>query len=499
MTNPSTAASPSDSATLSTLDLMRARSAKVLIPLLWVNTLLVALAAFFIAPSGAIFMVASSAILSLAVTGSWMRFGHAQITRDASGVAIMAQVAFLVMAFTGHPFQIDMHMYFFASLAILAAWCDWRPILIGAAVTAVHHLSLNFLLPLAVFPDGMSFARVLIHAVILVAQASVLVFVTYTLQNAMTRASEAIAHANAATSKSADLSDSLNEQAASEREHRQRSVAIIEGLQGRVATIVAALQETAKALGNSAAVVNATAQSSKTRTGEIAAHAEEAADQIAHVAGTSADLNQSIAEISTRLANSREHSQKGAEDAEGAMVTVRSLVERADAIHRVIELISAIASQTNLLALNATIEAARAGEAGKGFAVVASEVKSLAEQTAKATEEISGQIAGIQESSNGAADGLSNIHGVIGDINETLSDLAAVIAQQSSATSDIASSMDGASDNAKSVSAQLGDVVGAVDKIETEMGSVEGGSVALLEQAQELLREIEQAREQLAA
>lgn len=499
MTVTSAADPQSDCATLSTLDRMRSRFAKVLVPLLWLNTFLVALAAVFIAPSGALFMAGSSLLLSLAVTGSWMRFGQAQITRDASGVAIMAQVAFLVMAFTGHPFQIDMHMYFFASLAILAAWCDWRPILIGAAITAVHHLSLNFLLPFAVFPDGMSLVRVVIHAVILIAQTAVLLFVTVTLHKALMSASEAITSANVASIKADALSGDLNAQAESERENRERSVVVIEGLHTRVAAIVTTLQETAKGLGNSAAMVNSTAQTSKAQTSEIAAHAEEAADQIARVAGTSSELNQSIAEISSRLANSREHSQKGAEDAEGAMVTVRSLVERADAIHRVIELISAIASQTNLLALNATIEAARAGEAGKGFAVVASEVKSLAEQTAKATEEISGQIAGIQESSNGAADGLSNIHGVIGEINETLSDLAAVITQQSSATGDIASSMDGASANAKNVSAQLGKVVGAVDRIEGEMGSVENGSVALLDQAQELLREIEQARKQLAA
>lgn len=489
----------SDCETLSSLDQMRSRFAKVLVPLLWVNTLFVGLAAFFIAPSGALFMTSSSLVLSLSVTVTLVKFGHAQITRDASGVAIMAQVAFLVMAFTGHPFQIDMHMYFFASLAILAAWCDWRPILIGAAVTAVHHLSLNFLLPYAVFPDGMSLLRVVIHAVILVAQTAVLLFVTLTLHKALVSANSAIANANTAMAKSDDLSHDLNAQAVNERENRERSVAVIEGLHTRVAAIIETLQNTAHALGSSATEVSAATQTSKAQTSQIATNAEEAADQIAQVAETSSGLNRSIAEISSRLENSREHSRKGAEDAEGAMVTVRSLVERADAIHRVIELISAIANQTNLLALNATIEAARAGDAGRGFAVVASEVKSLAEQTAQATEEISGQIAGIQESSNGAADGLGNIHGVIGDINETLSDLAEVISQQSNATGDIACSMDGASINAKNVSSQLGDVVGAVDKIESEMESVENGSVALLDHAQELLREIEQARAQLAA
>lgn len=499
MTLPITGDPQSVNDTLSSLDQMRSRFARVLIPLLWVNALFVGLAAAFIAPGGALFMTGSSLVLSTAVTVSWLKFGHAQITRDASGIAVMAQVAFLVMAFTGHPFQIDMHMYFFASLAVLAAWCDWRPILIGAAVTAVHHLSLNFLLPFAVFPDGMSFVRVVIHAVILVAQTAVLMFVTVTLHKALTSANAAIADANAAVAKSDDLSQDLNTQAIVERENRERSVAVIEGLHTRVAAIIETLQTTAHGLGNSAASVHATTQTSKAQASQIASSAEGAADQIAQVAETSAELNHSIAEIANRLETSRERSQKGAEDAEGAMVTVRSLVERADAIHRVIELINAIADQTNLLALNATIEAARAGEAGKGFAVVASEVKSLAEQTAKATEEISGQIAGIQESSNGAADGLGNIHGVIGQINETLAELAAVIDQQSNATGHIAAGIDGASTNAKDVSSQLGDVVDAVDKIEREMGSVEDGSHALLDQAQSLLKEIEQARTQLAA
>ncbi len=491
--------SPTASAGNHALTTLRDQFARLLIPLLWLNVGFVAISVLFITDQAPMFLILATAVLAGATTLSWWRYGTVQLTRDLSAVALMAQVAFLVMAFTGHAYQVDMHMYFFASLAILAAWCDWRAILIGAAVTAVHHLSLNFLLPFAVFPDGMSIMRVLVHALILVVQTAALVFLTRALDAALRASKLAVDEAREAQGKADALSADLNVRAQEERELRERSAAVINHLQERASLVVSTLRATAEQLGSAAQSVTGKTQSSKEQTVEITSNASQASDRISSVAATTVELDQSIAEISTRLNASRERSQSGAQSAETAMVTVRSLVERADAIHRVIELISDIAEQTNLLALNATIEAARAGEAGRGFAVVASEVKSLAEQTGRATEEISGQIAGIQEASSGAADGLGGIHEVIGEINETLADLASVVSQQSAATNEIASSMDGASENAKGVSGELGGVVTAVEAIENEMGQVEQGAGSLLDQAETLLAEIEDARQKLAA
>lgn len=481
------------------LHAMRSQFARILIPLAWVNAAIIAGSVMFVTQQTPMFLVGASAALALALTLSWFRFATSQLTRDLSTVTIMAQVAFLVMAYTGHAYQIDMHMYFFASLAILAAWCDWRPIIIGAAITAVHHLAFNFLLPWAVFPYGMSFARVLIHAVVLIAQTAALVFLTHALAKALATSRLAIGQAQEAGAKAEHLSQEVQVKAEAERQRRKHSASVVEALSERASTIVKALEETAHGVRGSAQTVQNATKDSKCKTSTIAENATLAAERIGTVASASSQLDQSIADISSRLEGSRTRSAAGAQNAEAAMVTVRSLVERADAIHRVIELISDIAEQTNLLALNATIEAARAGEAGRGFAVVASEVKSLAEQTGKATEEISGQIAGIQEASTGAAEGLSGIHGVIGELNETLSDLAAVVTQQSQATSDIAISMDGASSNAHDVSQELRAVVDAVDQIEGEMAGVEAGSSDLLSHAQALLGEIEAARDQLAA
>ncbi len=116
---------------------------------------------------------------------------------------LMGQVSILVFQFVGHPWQIDMHMYYFACLAILAGLTDWRAIVAGTAVVAVHHLSLNVLLPAAVFPDGSDFGRVVLHAVIVVVEAAVLVWLTYRVADASEQSAASRAKAEAAEAERA--------------------------------------------------------------------------------------------------------------------------------------------------------------------------------------------------------------------------------------------------------------------------------------------------------
>src|SRR5204862_537354 len=160
----------------------------------------------------------------------------------------------------------------------------------------------------------------------------------------------------------------------------------------------------------------------------------EASMSVERVASASEQLSASINDISQQAAHAAGIASRAVNQARDTDGTVQGLATSAGRIGEVVGLINTIAAQTNLLALNATIEAARAGEAGRGFAVVASEVKSLASQTAKATEEISEQIADIQKVAGEAIDAIKNIGGIIGEVNEVATAIAAAVQQQGAAT-----------------------------------------------------------------
>ena len=166
---------------------------------------------------------------------------------------------------------------------------------------------------------------------------------------------------------------------------------------------------------------------------------------------------------------------------------MQSLAEGAQKIGEVVNLINDIASQTNLLALNATIEAARAGEAGKGFAVVASEVKSLANQTAKATEDISAQITAIQSSTKGAVDAIKNIGTTISQIGEIATTIAAAVEEQGAATQEIARNVQQAAAGTQEVSTNIGGVTTAAAETGSSASQV-NTAAELLGQKNEVLR-----------
>ncbi|WP_207540901.1 response regulator [Sabulicella rubraurantiaca] len=168
------------------LESLRTRFARFLVLFLWLHIPLMGAVAHAMGRSPVppvVFVAALAGILHL----SWWARGPAPVTRYLSAVALMAQPALLVYLLAGNAWQMDMHMYFFASLALLIGWCDWRAILIGAASVALHHLTLNFAFPLAVFPNGTDLERVILHAVIVILQSAVLVWFCNTLVSSFQR------------------------------------------------------------------------------------------------------------------------------------------------------------------------------------------------------------------------------------------------------------------------------------------------------------------------
>lgn len=211
--------------------------------------------------------------------------------------------------------------------------------------------------------------------------------------------------------------------------------------------------------------VSAAATELQATSETMAAGAEEANVQANTVASASEQLAKSIEEISSQVAKASEISQSGVERARNSNKQVQGLAEAASKIGDVVKLINDIASQTNLLALNATIEAARAGEAGKGFAVVASEVKSLANQTAKATDEIGSQIRSIQTATNGAVDAIGAIMGIITQISEISGAISAAVEEQGAATQEVTSNISGVSQASSETGAAANETLHAASEL----------------------------------
>jgi methyl-accepting chemotaxis protein len=231
----------------------------------------------------------------------------------------------------------------------------------------------------------------------------------------------------------------------------------------------------------------------------VSAATEEASSNVQTVASAGEELSASIQEISRQLSQATQITGEAVTMAGQTDDQVQGLVKAVEKIGDVVRLISDIAGQTNLLALNATIEAARAGEAGKGFAVVASEVKSLATQTAKATEEITGQIQAIQNATQGSVDSIRAITGVIGKINEISSSISAAVEEQGSATQEIARNVQQAAAGTQEVANNVQGVNASADETGTAAGQVLSAAEQLARQSDALRGDVSRFLEGIRA
>ena len=253
-----------------------------------------------------------------------------------------------------------------------------------------------------------------------------------------------------------------------------------------VKAIIQSLAHSATEMRSFAEALNGAAEQAQHRAGAAAAASEQAAANVSTVASATEELSSSISEINHRVADSSRTSQTAVREAEQTNNTVEALSGAAQRIGEVVNLISAIAGQTNLLALNATIEAARAGEAGKGFAVVASEVKNLANQTAKATEEITTQIQAIQTSAQDSVKAIRGIGETIARIDTISSAIAAAVEQQGAATQEISRNVQEAAEGTREVTTSIGDVNTAASETGHVAQKVLEAAAALSQQAESL-------------
>lgn len=339
--------------------------------------------------------------------------GHADSgTRLAMGSAVAAYPMILLYQWSGHPFMVDIHMTFFAALAMLAAMADWRPVILAAGLTAVHHLLANFLVPDVVWTGGPAFIRVLFHAAVVIAETGALVMLCEQVARRIQHQAEIRAQAERIEAEAA----AERSRAASEQNAVISAVAArLEAMAGgdlalRITEPFPPAYEALRCSFNEAAAdldgllgrVTAAARQIATGSSEIRSASDDLARRTEAQASAISANSEATATLSTGIrttaaradavnaatAEAQADAATGGAVVERAIAAMTAIEQSSSAIAQIVSIIDGIAFQTNLLALNAGVEAARAGEAGKGFAVVATEVRALAQRSADAAQEI---------------------------------------------------------------------------------------------------------------
>ena len=266
---------------------------------------------------------------------------------------------------------------------------------------------------------------------------------------------------------------------------------LADDFQASVGGVVESVSSASTQMQSSAESMSATATETNTRATMVAAASEQATSNVETVAAAAEQLSSSIGEISRQVSESTRITAKAVEEAQRTNDMVKGLSNASQKIGEVVSLITDIAEQTNLLALNATIEAARAGDAGKGFAVVASEVKNLANQTAKATEEIAAQIGNVQGATDDSVKAIGDIGNIIGQVNEIASAIAAAVEQQGAATQEIARNVEQAAAGTHEVSSNIASVTQAAGESGQAAGQMLSAAKELSIQAETLSVEVD--------
>ncbi|UPK29459.1 methyl-accepting chemotaxis protein [Bradyrhizobium sp. 195] len=302
-----------------------------------------------------------------------------------------------------------------------------------------------------------------------------------------------------AMGRNRNLASQVSQDSAAREERARHIEQSVEAFGEAIGAIMRGLSDNASVMRETAQTITRVTADASSRAGTAANATEQASHNVTAVAGAAEELSASVVEIGRQVRQSAGAVEQTGQRTEKSISEIESLAAATQRIDGVLSLIQAIAEQTNLLALNATIEAARAGDAGRGFAVVAHEVKALAGQTAKATADISENVAMIQASTRNAVDAVREIGGAVREINEVTSAIAGAVSQQDAATREISSNAQSAAQGNETLVANITSLRDAIGETDTAASSVLTAASSLTETADTLSREVEKFFQNLRA
>jgi methyl-accepting chemotaxis protein len=513
------------------LKTLRAMVSRLLLPILWLHVPLAAWIAWRLGNGWVETGLIAAAVVAVA-TAAWCVAPAALSTRLTIAVAYVAIVSIILAACRGSVLQIDIHMYYFAAMAILATYCDWQVVLAAATVTAIHHLALNFCAPALVFPNGADLPRVVLHAVIVIFEAGALILMTRRIVVLFVLSRRHLAEAAAASEAAASLRAEADAQRLITDSERQATMARLRETAAQQSQVV---DEVSRALEQIAggdmvyrlpssfpaefrklqadfneamealrvALGSVSGRSGTIRAGvkEISRAAAELAQRTEQQAADLVETAAALGQIGTTVRQTAENAGQArmivvaaAGEAEASGAVVRETIDAMATIETssrqigaIVGVIDEIAFQTNLLALNAGVEAARAGDAGRGFAVVATEVRALAQRSADAAKEIKQLISASGQQVASGVRLVGETGQILGRTSEQVSQLKALLAQIATAAAEQATSL-------AEVNAAMSRMDETTQHNAAMVGETSGAAHGLAEEVEHLVEEVSRFR-----
>ncbi|RVT94558.1 chemotaxis protein [Sphingomonas crocodyli] len=492
------------------LDLIRINGIRLLCACGWASLFVMAICGLVIGADDLTIALLMGVAINIVPTQCALRGRHDLPAMLSVAMMIALHPALFLYVFTGHAWQMDLHMYFFVGLGALVVLCDWRPLVLATGIIAVHHLMLEMVRPQWVFlsTDSGDIGRVFLHGAVVLLQCTFLGFAAQRLagllraqqaarataqhllvesQEATERAIKARAYAEqayAAQIEAERIADRertarVEEQRAAAERRRVTLLDLADRFEHSVAGVVRSVLSSSGELEGSSRELNALAVEASRKAGDVALTAHAVTERSREVAADMGAVAHSVARIASQVNEQGALTAVAQRSSEQGDDSLAALAERTTDIVGFADIIADIASRTNLLALNASIEAARAGEAGRGFAVVADEVKLLSRQAKDATGKITALVATVDERASAVEGALAEVADVVGSLGVTSDRIVAEIAEQLAVSNSVGGHADGTAQDAADMADRMSEVAHAADAAGALSGNVQTAATRL--------------------